>query len=160
MSLEQLTPGTFLVALKSQLVARFALVAGMELVRVYTVPPQADLSLEDCVVLVRGQITEEQEYIHPNRNRNELTTIPGFVYAYSARPNEQANEEAAMLAAMGRAKEILSEIVDEVKLHAPEVANQTRSALVSRMEWAPFPIEKLGWGCQVNFDVTYAARVL
>lgn len=155
MTTYQTTPAPVLVALKSQLRARFAAEPTLAEVQVWMTPPNEDIPLEDTVVLVRSEIVEEQAYVHPNRSRDDETTIPGFVYAYAVEPD---GDDASMVAAMERARVIVEEIVEEVKDNAP-VVNQVRSALISRLAWIPFPHEKGGWGCQLNFDITYAVRV-
>jgi hypothetical protein len=149
----------FLVALKGQLVTRLAANPTWAKSTVYMVQPQAaEVSLDDCIVLVRGSILSPQTFATNTRSRNEDISAPGFLQAFALLGGDQA-----FIDAMGRAQLLLNELIDEVVNHAPGVGSipiiGQRKAIVEVVRWRPFPKDAGGWGCRVYFNVNTSVRV-
>lgn len=153
---DQTTPIAFVVALKDQLIDRFAAISELSEVQVFLMAPGEDRSLTDTVVLIGDIIESTQDYVHPNRSRDEDVSIPGFLVTYSADPD---GDDAAVLAAAERAKAIVEVILDEVKDNAPLTANQARMPIVTDLGWDPYTHPNGGIGCMLKFSIQYTVRV-
>lgn len=155
------TAAAFIVALKSSLQTRFnadALFNGSSgaAVTVLLVEP-ADKSMNDHVVLVRDEMTGEQEYASiGRRRRDDEWRIPGFVQAYAADPSA----DVAFRAACDRASLILGEIEKQLRDSPPMVGDTLRSARVAEITLTPYVSpDKGGWFCRANFTTVHGARV-
>lgn len=153
------TVADFVLQMKNQLVTRLGADADFSDVAVHLVPPPPEEQPDgDFVILIRDKITDDSELATATRtrSRDETVYIPGVVQAASA---TRRGGDNAFQQAMDRATDILSEVIFELRDNPPGVGRQTRSAIVSRVQWWPIPVEKGGWIARGDFDITYHSRV-
>lgn len=151
------TPAAFLAALKTQMAARLAALPALADVPVYLVAP-AELGLGDWLVLVRDTIKERNELATATRtrSRDETVTIAGAVQGHAA---SRAGGDDDFQDAFDRAKQIIDELVFELRDNPPSVGRQTRSAIVANVAWTPLVAARGGWVVRGDFDLIYSSRV-
>lgn len=156
---DQVTAADFIGQFYTQLKARLAAAEDFNQVVVHLIKPSDDLPDSDTIILISGEITELQEYVHPNRSRDAEVAWPAYLRAYSYKPGDSAGDGAAFQAAMERAADIVGEIAAEIAENWPEVGQQTRTARVGEVGYTPMVMDDGGWGCHCRFMIAYGARV-
>src|SRR5215468_10303443 len=117
----QSTPAAFLLALRTQLITRYAAASDPTLHTVQVDLVQTgDQSQVDRVLLAAGQIAGSQEYAQFGV-RYDQYRCPGQILAYEDGPDSDATFQAAM----ARAAQILDEIILELQTNRPQVGLQT-----------------------------------
>lgn len=145
------TAPAFIVALRTQLMARPALAA----VKVYLVAP-GDTTIADAIVLVRDRIIGGQAWAAlGRRRRDDSFRVQSALEAYATGYDTQATFQAAI----DRAAALLDEVVLELRDNPPQVGDQTRKAIVSEVTFQPLVVESGGWACRCEFVIDVAARV-
>jgi hypothetical protein len=150
------TTAAFLIALKTQLAARYlahATLSGItvEYVAVPSTNPKDQL---DIVVLVADTIEGQQEYLTFS-TRKDSYRIPGAVEALGSGEDTDANFQAAM----DRASLILDEVILELRDNRPQVGSTDLRALVTEIGYTPFLVERGDWIVRCEFSIEYEAMV-
>jgi hypothetical protein len=150
------TTAAFLIALKTQLAARYAAHATLSGIAVeYVVQPSTNPKDQlDIVVLVADTIEGQQEYLTFS-TRKDSYRIPGAVEALGSGEDTDANFQAAM----DRCTLILDEVILELRDVKPVVGVTTMSALVTEIGYTPFLVERGDWIVRCEFAIEYEAMV-
>ena len=147
----------FVASLKQKLEARLVPPAWPN-TTVYTIQPMEKVvTLDDCVILVRGRVLAPQAYATNVRNRDQEIQLPMLVNASAVNSADPA------LAALQRADQLLGEVVAQLRDDPPDAGDipiiGQRKAVVSNAEFYPYPKDAGGWGVGVYFTVTTSVRV-
>jgi hypothetical protein len=150
------TTAVFLVALKGQLVTRFANHATLSEVKVDYVAPVSTnpKDLLDIVVLVADTIEGQQEHLTFG-TRKDSYRIPAAIEAFGAGEDTDANFQTAM----DRASLILDEVILELRDNKPVVGLTDLKALVTEISYTPFLVERGDWIVRCEFSIEYEAQV-
>lgn len=150
------TTAVFLIALKTQLVARFAAHATLSGITVeYVVQPSTNPKDQvDIVVLVADTIEGQQEYLTFGTRRDSYR-IPGAIEALGSGEDTDANFQSAM----DRCSLILDEVILELKQNKPQVGDVALTALVTEIGYTPFLVERGDWIVRCEFAIEYEAIV-
>jgi len=147
----------FVASLKAKLEARLVAPTWPDTI-VYTCQPfEKVITVDECVVLMRGLARAPQAYATNVRNRDQEIELPMYAQASSVNSTDPA------LAALQRADQLLGEVVAQLRDDPPDAGDipivGQRKAVVSDAEFYPFPKDAGGWGVGVRFTVTTSVRV-
>src|SRR6266498_4094262 len=121
------TTASFLIALKTQLAARFLAHATLSTIAVQyvAVPSTNPKDQLDIVILVADTIEGQQEYLTFGTRRDSYR-IPGSIEALGSGEDTDANFQSAM----DRASLILDEVILELRDNKPQIGTADLKALV------------------------------
>jgi hypothetical protein len=150
------TTAAFLVALKTQLVARYAAHGTLSEIKVeYWVPLSTNpKDTADTVVLVADTIEGQQEYLTYG-TRKDSYRIPGLIDALGSGEDTDANFQTAM----DRCSLILEEVILELGANKPAVGLTNMKTLVTEIGYLPVFEERGDWIVRCEFAIEYEAQV-
>lgn len=150
------TTAAFLVALKGQLVTRFANHATLSAITVQyvAVPSTNPKDQLDIVILVADTIEGQQEHLTFGTRRDSYR-IPGSIEALGSGEDADVNFQAAM----DRASLILDEVIGEIRTNKPTIGDVDLKALVTEIGYTPFSLERGNWIVRCEFSIEYEALV-